>query len=931
MPSTHHALGLTAVILCGEGNELKPILSSPKFCKALLPVAGKPMIQYPLEWLLDARLDSIVIVCIQGQEGPIRTAVKTIYENRAAYAPKNAKHVPLPEVVGVATPGKAVGTAEVFRQPQVYSLIKNDFMVVACDAFCEVPAATVIKEWMLLPETLGERTGALGVWYDIKKEKKTERDVVLTAAIPRFEVDRGYRTFEACTDRTTNMSYLLEHFGTFHDHPTRDVAFRKAAIARHPKVVCQTGYRDCHIYIFPYWTLKFIRANYKNKMNSIKDDIVPLIAKAGWQNHGILAQKIGLHQIVTARDDENEDTRSVSLGSIDSVPPGGLTETDIENFLGFSSMRKSTWKALPEAMKDRKEINTRGWFPTPTKNKEPSPTLSPTGSDDAQVFKKIKLPLFNGLFVPGIALFKPKMNITPLATTPLIRRVDSLALYLATCLELARNPLANEQPISSTAIIHMRANVSSIDSKVGEGSKVDEKVLVKRSVIGKNVHLSKMTKIQGSVVLDGTSIGAGTKLEGCVIGRFVKLGAGIQLTNCQVAEGVELRDGTIEKDKLVTESSQESSDEEGFFEDSEDHGAEDDQYDEDDADKDAGDQDSDEEENSEGGHENDDDDDDDDDGDTDDDDGKTTKSVPTTTRESVAPISSVLSTTPVTTSKETLSIRTSESNDTVPTADTSQTSEPKQSTLLTPEPSGSDEVKEQTKETDQSAEQEPDVEGSEEEEETGENGPAVPFLQLELQEEEEDQDQEGDFEPDSDESSFCDEEYDSQFESDGMVSGDDTGNLSGPEEDGGPLKSPKRISKSFSEEMKKNLAQVIGLELGESSKATEETLSKPTEEKDTTQGEGLLESTEAGDKSKDESLPKSVEGGTTVMNNDSQKPIGTGDLNKTADIPRQVEVEGVTLENSLPKPAGVDSATSNANITPASQVVDPVGKEAQGK
>lgn len=57
MPSAHHALGLTVIILCGEGSDLKPITTTLKLPKALLPVANKPMIQYPLEWVLEAGLD----------------------------------------------------------------------------------------------------------------------------------------------------------------------------------------------------------------------------------------------------------------------------------------------------------------------------------------------------------------------------------------------------------------------------------------------------------------------------------------------------------------------------------------------------------------------------------------------------------------------------------------------------------------------------------------------------------------------------------------------------------------------------------------------------------------------------------------------------------------------------------------------------------
>jgi translation initiation factor eIF-2B subunit gamma len=47
LPST----GFQALILCGPGESLVPFNSNPKdFPKALIPIANRPMIWYPLEW-----------------------------------------------------------------------------------------------------------------------------------------------------------------------------------------------------------------------------------------------------------------------------------------------------------------------------------------------------------------------------------------------------------------------------------------------------------------------------------------------------------------------------------------------------------------------------------------------------------------------------------------------------------------------------------------------------------------------------------------------------------------------------------------------------------------------------------------------------------------------------------------------------------------
>ncbi|KAF3163270.1 hypothetical protein TWF225_005710 [Orbilia oligospora] len=760
MPSSHHALGLTVIILCGEGSDLKPISSSIKLPKALLPIANKPMIQYPLEWALDAGLDTIVIVCLSGQETAIRTAVNEIYATREPHpsAGKNPKPLQKPKIVGAASPGSRTGTADVLRHPQVYNHIKKDFMILSCDSICEIPATTIIKEWMLLPETVGDKKGALGVWYEVKKEKGVERDTIITGPVPRYDLESHLRTTEARTDPTTELTYLLQNFGSRTDDGKGDIEIRRSLFKHHPKVMYHSLYRDAHIYIFPAWSLKFILNNPRSKLKSIKDDVLTWWAKAGWQGSGLQAHNLGILDILSGED--GDDGRKSDSLSMASYHDDEVTEADVEKFLGLSSMGQSGHSTTPGAGK-RKEINTRGWFPT--KNKIPSPADSPiSNSSGEKVFKKIKKPAYNGLFCPGVAVFKPKMTITPLATTPLIRRVDTLPLYLSTCLELARNPTYNTKPIHSSAVIDSKANVSNIDSMVGPGTKVEGKVLVKRSVIGKDVKIGASAKIQGCVILDGAQIGAGCKLEGCIIGRHATIGENSTLTSCQVIEDIYLRNGTVEKNQLITESSLPESDEEvdDVFDGGND-GAGDGEY-----------------ESSE------EDDEDDDDEEEDDDDATTTQSIPTTTKsipttskEHVTQLSAVAP-----------APKTFDANYSI-----QETPDPKETVVEIP--GMKDKQIEQT-----------ETEAGEEE-----SGPTVPFSQLELQGEEDDE--EDDFEPDSDDSSFCAEEYDSNFESDGLVSGDDTGNLSGPEEDGGPLKSPKRISGNFSRDMSQSMAQMASMNL----------------------------------------------------------------------------------------------------------------------
>ena len=55
MPSAHPSIGFQAVILCGPGTGLYPFTED--LPKALLPIANKPMLHYPLEWAEKAGFD----------------------------------------------------------------------------------------------------------------------------------------------------------------------------------------------------------------------------------------------------------------------------------------------------------------------------------------------------------------------------------------------------------------------------------------------------------------------------------------------------------------------------------------------------------------------------------------------------------------------------------------------------------------------------------------------------------------------------------------------------------------------------------------------------------------------------------------------------------------------------------------------------------
>lgn len=58
------APGFQALILCGPGVSLNTFTSTPEeFPKALVPIANRPMIWYPLDWCYRMGIASMLICC----------------------------------------------------------------------------------------------------------------------------------------------------------------------------------------------------------------------------------------------------------------------------------------------------------------------------------------------------------------------------------------------------------------------------------------------------------------------------------------------------------------------------------------------------------------------------------------------------------------------------------------------------------------------------------------------------------------------------------------------------------------------------------------------------------------------------------------------------------------------------------------------------
>jgi translation initiation factor eIF-2B subunit gamma len=522
--------GFQALILCGPGASFTTFTSTPQdIPKALLPIANRPMLWYPLEWCYRMGVTDITIVTPPESLEAIEAAMSQNPHLTSLPAPK-------PDIIAPQGLTHASGTGDLFRLPEVQAAVRGDFLVLPCDLVCELDGTALIDAWMIeeaaldaatgrmgegadmcMPaggENLGRR-GGLGVWYQTKGEgsvKGEETDFIATAPLappvvpPPADSLRRHMSNLVYTAPTDTLKDITEE--------RKCLPLRHSLIRHHPRLRMLTTYRDAHIYLFPYWVMEMIQKN--ETFESIAEDVLGWWAKAGWQPG--LGDKLGLRQIFhpqEASDSEGDGSQVVD------------DEIDV-------SKLSSTWAACPDE----------------------------DGSLSANLASRVQ----NASMTKGLKSLspKPKLTIPPMLSyvqpsdpsSPLIRRVDTAHLLLTVSLRLAKipsieevgkeaaSPFAHQAKVAHKEAIPRKCRVEAENSLLAENVIVEEKCNIKESVIGSNCRIGEGARLLRCLLMDGVEIGPNAQLTDCVLGRRCKIEGGpargderTVLKDCEVQDG----------------------------------------------------------------------------------------------------------------------------------------------------------------------------------------------------------------------------------------------------------------------------------------------------------------------------------------------------------------------------------------------------------
>jgi translation initiation factor eIF-2B subunit gamma len=354
----------------------------------------------------------------------------------------------------------------------------------------------------------------LGVWYDTRTPtpiKGEETDFIAVAPLPSGHTP---------PPKDSLLSHVSQLVYSIPTDSLKDLTEEKSAfpirhglLRRHANVRMLTSHRDAHIYFLPHWIMAFVAEN--KRLESIGEDVIGWWVKAGWQPG--LAERLRLGGVLRPSASREEGAFSRHDDESASASSAGAGARAPQSIAALSA---------PAAATDADEGDDGG---------------GGAGPDDPDETANQQRP------VPRMLAY-----IHPSGpAAPLIRRVDTAQLLLATSLQLAKlpsieevgsseaaSPFAHARKVAYPEGVKPRTTITKADSLVADNVTVEEKVSIRESVVGANCQIREGAKLLQCLLMDGVVVGKNVKLTRCILGRRSEVGEGSVLTDCEVQENL---------------------------------------------------------------------------------------------------------------------------------------------------------------------------------------------------------------------------------------------------------------------------------------------------------------------------------------------------------------------------------------------------------
>ncbi|GAA5821778.1 hypothetical protein JCM3770_000140 [Rhodotorula araucariae] len=545
-----------AIVTCGYGVDLFPLvepadqLSSDEEdarpagirshsrghgqCKALLPVAGKKMIDWVLERIEAAGIFDILVLAPDSIAKPIAHHLRS---RRGALAGSGSYLHPLAKIDLEEIPEEvaAKNVVRVLMWAAEKALITTDFILAPCDLLLSptnlfAPSITLAalldrhrSDDNLLTTLFSERAAG-----NVLEARKNGPPEVLTIY-----------------DRKTSTLLDIREMDDFDED---EVPLRTSMLEKFPAPTLTTSLLPTQLYIFSSLLLPVLTSpTHARRLRGMED----LPALAGWVSRLVWRHKgreqLGLAGPTGGSPDLSAREDGLALGRSTTQPPAGTARKDV---LGLESAAGGGAASGPGTGVNTPALVSRSSWRSEMAASPGSPAgTSPYGvvggasasaaaADAANerwaaalggqsLAKKSAAGARAGKGGCKVVIWRQADGFAARGNTVSgFVEINRAALRL---LPPAPPPTGTPSGVFISPDSHLHASVY---------SNLGEKVGLKRCIVGRNTAIGKGSKLTNCVVMEGVVIGENAKLDNCVVSNGVQIRDRAALKDCEIGRDV---------------------------------------------------------------------------------------------------------------------------------------------------------------------------------------------------------------------------------------------------------------------------------------------------------------------------------------------------------------------------------------------------------
>mmetsp|Transcript_15489 Transcript_15489/g.33608 ORF Transcript_15489/g.33608 Transcript_15489/m.33608 type:complete len:476 (-) Transcript_15489:297-1724(-) len=472
-------LGYQAIVLAGgDDKRLYPL--STGVVKALLPVANKPLLSYPLRTLSEAGLRHVYVV-VSGEK-PAATISSWIQTEYPASSGLQCEVVTVPEDYGTADALRAVAS----------KVTAQTFVVVSGDLLTDLPVNALVASHQM--------NGAYATV--LLSHRKTS---------PTTETKPG--------KAPKNVDYIglcpkREHLLFYASSPEtlRDLKVPLSVVRRHGNMTVSSDLADAHLYVFNRSVLSTLAAH--PTLSSVRQDMLPFLT----QNQFKLR--------TTQQEQQQQQQQRDASGSGAAAHSGGA---DVDGQGGGSELGFTTAKALPGAHYMAMSHDTAPQQPHHSGSAcslrvhvvEPGTNYCARVAD-VQSYGEVNREVADPHVAMHLSGLRPTKyeNIVAASTT-----IGNKTTIAAACIVGENGALGDKSSIKRSVLGHgvkLGLNVKVINSVLMDGVVVGDNCTIQNSVICANAVLKERATVKDCQIGPGFTVSGGVEYKGEVLAKTAK-------------------------------------------------------------------------------------------------------------------------------------------------------------------------------------------------------------------------------------------------------------------------------------------------------------------------------------------------------------------------------------------------------------------------